>query len=233
MNDTNHDILQSQIEYYNARAAEYDEWFDRVGRYDHGEELNAKWWREVEAVRSALHALPHAAHILEIAPGTGIWTQQLLQRGDHITAVDGSAEMIAINRAKVQSEQVTYIQADLFDWEPDKQYDMIFMGFWLSHVPSDRLHSFLQKIATALKPNGTVFMVDSQPDTYLTAKDHVIPDSGEILTRKLNDGQSFQIVKVFYTPEGLREAFGAVGIDANVQVTPEKTFIYAIGRRNA
>lgn len=29
-------IIQQQIESYRARAAEYDEWFYRVGRYDQG-----------------------------------------------------------------------------------------------------------------------------------------------------------------------------------------------------
>ena len=30
------EVLASQIVYYKARAAEYDEWFCRKGRYDHG-----------------------------------------------------------------------------------------------------------------------------------------------------------------------------------------------------
>ena len=29
-------ILQDQIEYYRARAGEYDEWWFRTGRYDRG-----------------------------------------------------------------------------------------------------------------------------------------------------------------------------------------------------
>ena len=33
-------ILQEQIDYYRARAAEYDEWFNRQGRYDRGPQAN-------------------------------------------------------------------------------------------------------------------------------------------------------------------------------------------------
>ena len=50
-------IIQQQIAYYRARAGEYDEWFYRLGRYDHGDTLNRQWFREVEAVITALHKL--------------------------------------------------------------------------------------------------------------------------------------------------------------------------------
>ncbi len=35
-NVTDRRILEEQKAYYRARAAEYDEWFYREGRYDHG-----------------------------------------------------------------------------------------------------------------------------------------------------------------------------------------------------
>ena len=48
--------LGEQRRYYRARAGEYDEWFLRRGRYDHGPELNARWHAEVGTVRAALAA---------------------------------------------------------------------------------------------------------------------------------------------------------------------------------
>ena len=36
-------ILGEMVEYYRARAAEYDEWFYRRGRYDRGAAANAQW----------------------------------------------------------------------------------------------------------------------------------------------------------------------------------------------
>ena len=44
--------------------------------------------------------------------------------------------MININRAKLQSGRVDYQRVDLFAWQPRRQYDMVFFGFWLSHVPT-------------------------------------------------------------------------------------------------
>ena len=44
------DLLEQQKAYYSARAGEYDQWFLRRGRYDHGPELNAQWFAEVDQV---------------------------------------------------------------------------------------------------------------------------------------------------------------------------------------
>ena len=46
-------LITQQTEYYRARAAEYDEWFLRIGRYDRGEQHSRQWFTEVEVVRKA------------------------------------------------------------------------------------------------------------------------------------------------------------------------------------
>ncbi len=224
------DIIQQQIEYYRARAAEYDEWWYRQGRYDRGADLNKTWFEESQQVRDALHALPQCDHVLELASGTGIWTQELIKIGKQVTALDASAEVIAINQAKLQSDKVTYIQADLFEWEADKQYDMIFFSFWLSHVPPEKLKPFLDKVSTMLKPDGHLFMLDSRRIPESTAVNHHIPDEGTTMERKLNDGRTFQIVKIFYEPQNLESTFLASGIQAKAHVT-NNFFIYAHGQK--
>ena len=98
-------VLLEQIDYYRARATEYDDWFLRLGRYDRGEEATRRWFEQVEEVRRALRALPlDEKNILELAPGTGIWTKELCNRAAHITAVDASSEMIELNRQRLGDE---------------------------------------------------------------------------------------------------------------------------------
>jgi len=70
--------IEEQIEYYRARSGEYDEWFLRQGRYDRGPALNEAWFREVRAVRAALDTFRPTGNLLELACGTGLWTEQLL-----------------------------------------------------------------------------------------------------------------------------------------------------------
>lgn len=222
--------LQDQIDYYRARAAEYDEWFYRIGRYNHGDEENQRWFADADQVRRELHSLPHMQNVLELAAGTGIWTQELVKLADHVTVVDASPEMIGINQAKVQSDAVTYLQADLFNWQPDTQYDMVFFGFWLSHVPAERLADFLAMVARALKPGGHFFMVDSRRADRSSAKDHIIPEEGTTMKRKLNDGREYEIVKIFYDPDALQAALAAAGIQAEPKLTPT-FFLYAHGQK--
>ena len=128
-------IIQEQIDYYKARAVEYDQWFFRQGRYDHGSKLNQEWFDEVEEMRKALHDSKPSGLILELACGTGLWTKLLIQYCKHLSAIDSSEEMININKNIVKSSKVTYYIDDIFQWNPGNKYDFIFFGFWLSHVP--------------------------------------------------------------------------------------------------
>ena len=41
------ELIQEQIAYYRARAAEYDDWFFRRGRYDRGRDFNEQWTGEL------------------------------------------------------------------------------------------------------------------------------------------------------------------------------------------
>jgi ubiquinone/menaquinone biosynthesis C-methylase UbiE len=138
-------ILQEQIDYYRDRAPEYDEWFFRQGRYDRGEAHRRQWFTEIAEVESALFATKPSGNILELACGTGLWTQHLAPLATHLTAVDAAPEVISLNQHRVNSASVEYIVADLLNWTPTQTFDMVFFGFWLSHVPIDIiLHCFGQ-----------------------------------------------------------------------------------------
>ena len=224
--------LQSMKTYYQQRASEYDEWFYRQGRYDRGAEANARWFTEADEVVAALDAFSLTGDVLELAPGTGIWTQRLVQTASMVTAVDAAAEMVEINRAKVSSQRVTYLLADLFTWQPEHTYNAVFFGFWLSHIPLELLDSFLQSVAAMLHPGGKVFFVDGQREQTSTAINHQLPSSdSQVMTRVLNDGRSFEIVKNFYEPADLMLRCKKVGLDVTVHET-ETYFLYGYGTRS-
>jgi len=228
-------ILQDQIDYYRARAAEYDQWWFRSGRYDRGPELNARWHAETAAVDAALAdwlAERRPRDVLELACGTGLVTRHLAPRADHVTALDASSEVLAINRARVARDNVEYVEADLFAWRPQRQYDAVVFSFWLSHVPPDRFDAFWAMVAQALAPGGAAYLIDSAFDRTSTAKDHVLAarDDG-VVTRKLNDGREFRIVKMFYEPAPLTARLQQAGWNAALDRTPNY-FIYGSALRN-
>ena len=222
------DLLQNQIEYYRARAPEYDDWFYRRGRYDQGEAHTRQWQREAQQIREQLRGAPDNGHILEMAPGTGIWTAELIQIGQRVTALDASPEMISINRAKLRSDKVDYQLTDLFAYQPARQHDMVFFGFWLSHVPADKLSRFLRAVHAALKPGGRLFIVDSR--ALDLSRNHTgTANLGDDLQRRmLKDGRQFDIVKIYYDPAGLTAILREHGFDITVQAT-DNFFIYADG----
>lgn len=43
-------LLAEQVDYYRERAAEYEDWWFRRGRYDHGDAANAAWFAEAAEV---------------------------------------------------------------------------------------------------------------------------------------------------------------------------------------
>ncbi|MEO7019624.1 MAG: class I SAM-dependent methyltransferase [Ktedonobacteraceae bacterium] len=223
--------LQEMMTYYKERAQEYDEWFYRQGRYDRSLESNARWFAEVDEVVVALETLQLEGDVLELAPGTGIWTERLVRTAATVTAVDASPEMIEVNRAKLANERVSYVLADLFSWRLERVYDAVFFGFWISHVPLERLDGFLASVVTMLRPGGKVFFVDSQREPSSTAADHLLPEQdSQVMVRKLNDGRAFEIVKNFYDPSDLAARCERAGFEISVRETATY-FLYAFGTR--
>jgi demethylmenaquinone methyltransferase/2-methoxy-6-polyprenyl-1,4-benzoquinol methylase len=216
-------IIEAQKAYYRARAGEYDEWFLREGRYDRGPAHRDEWLGEVETVRAALRDAKPSGAILELACGTGLWTQYLAGRAARLTAVDASPEVIALNRARCNAGNVEYVVADLFAWTPQALYDVVFFAFWLSHVPAARFDAFWQMVRAALRPGGVAFFVDSAQHQEGTARDQEV-DSGGVVRRRLNDGREFDIVKIFYGPDDLRARLGDRW-RGYIRATP-KYFIY-------
>ncbi len=216
-------LLGEQAAYYRARAGEYDEWWRREGRYDRGPAATARWNEEVGQVEAALDRFGPSGPVLELACGTGWWTERLARRASRLTCVDASPEAIAVNKRRMDGAGLPaprYVEADLFRWEPDGAWDVVFFSFWLSHVPPGRFEPFWRTVSAALKPGGRVFFVDSLPDESSTARDHRMPGADGVQERLLNDGRSVRVVKLFHEPRGLEERLRALGWRAEARRTP-------------
>ena len=195
-------LLHEQIGYYRAIAREYE---DHALPFPGGDELSA-----------ALDDFRPTGDVLELACGTGPLTKQLLRHAAKITAVDASPEMLAIASTRVNSDRVRFLRADIFSWRPDRRFDVVFFGFWLSHVPLERFESFWALVADCLKPGGRVFFVD---DGYRTTDELVEGESSSTIRRRSNDGTAHRAVKVPHEPAELERRLAKAGWRVRVAST--------------
>jgi len=234
---TNHcPILAEQLAYYRARAGEYDKWFRREGLHDLGEEHNATWRLELNKVYSALDAFAPRGEILELAYGTGEWTIRLAESATRVVGVDAAPEMREVALAKLQDAGKSNVELgvdDLFTWQPDQDYDVVFFAFWLSHVPESDAYRFWRSVHDALRPGGRFFLVDAARTVVDRNVVHGSPRSDrESATelRRLEDGREFRIVKRSFDPDRLVRDLREHGLDASFVETGE-FFVYGLGRR--
>lgn len=207
-------ILNEQIEYYRARAQEYDESISGAVEL-------------FEAGKAMLLKMGRFERILELACGTGFWTETLLAMGGHVTAVDAAPEMLGIARKRYGDERISYQEADLFKWEPSGEYDLVFFANWLSHVPPAALDEFFSKVQRSVRPGGFVALVDQHAPSVA---DEIIAKDKIYAKRPLEDGREFTIVKAFYNLALLENKLKAHGFEVSTTKFTE-TFFFLSGKR--
>jgi ubiquinone/menaquinone biosynthesis C-methylase UbiE len=186
--------LGSMHAYYSARAATMAKNF----------EDDPRGW--VQEIITEVMAHARDRTVLEVACGTGNWTRLLAQCARNVTATDYSEGMLAVARSR-QIPRTCFLQADAYDLSElgDERHDFGLAMWLVSHLALSRWHEFIVAFHAHLKPGAKVLLVDDirRPDdgdpwySKLATR-----DSYEI--RRLPNGESYEIVKTYFTPEQLR-----------------------------
>jgi SAM-dependent methyltransferase len=176
-------------------------------------------------------------------------TQELANLSDSVTVLDSSPEAVAIAKKKVVGN-VSWRIGDIFRYRPDRAYDTVFFGFWLSHVPVERFEGFWQLVADCMSPSGRVFFIDNAhpalaqavaPDLFSAERwsvdetrvggiDSVTDLDTGVASRLAADGSTYKLVKIWWQPEQLRSRLGEMGWSMQIRTT-EWAFIYGFGSR--
>ena len=196
-------LVAEQADYYRARAAEYDA---TVG---YAPESKA-------ALIAAIERFQPRGRVLELACGTGQWTQILARTASELTAVDASAEMLELNQARLGQPEINYIRADLFAWKAlPHRFDVVFFAAWLSHVPPQRFDAFWGQVASALADDGRVFVIDELPAA--AAHETPVADApAPAVHRQLASGTRYRAIKVFHEPAELERCAAELGFALEV-----------------
>src|ERR1044071_1081100 len=138
--------------YYSARAQEYDRVYAKPERQaDLG--LLAQWLPLRFAQR----------RVLELACGTGYWTERIAPVAASVVAFDACVEPLALARQRCIGSDVTFVSDDAYELGAvGSGFNAAFAGFWFSHVPLARRRCFLTRLHSVLSPSAIVVLLDNR-----------------------------------------------------------------------
>ena len=188
--------------YYAARAPEYDQVYQKPERQ-----------ADLQALRQWLPPLFCGARLLEIACGTGFWTQLIAPLAAELVALDAAPETLGIAMTRVPGEKVRFLVGDAYRLPTDQgQFNAAFAGFWFSHVPRQRQREFLAGLAAVLSPGARVVLLDNLfvegSNLPITERD---AEGNTYQTRKLEDGSIHRVLKNFPAEAELRALIEGLG----------------------
>lgn len=180
-------------EYYNKRAQQYDEIYLRDERQG-----------DISSLKSILKNLLSEHDVLEVAAGTGFWTEAIAQTARSVTAVDLSEEMQKVAMEKsYRKKNVRFQTADAYSLDSvSGSFSAGFSGFWWSHIPRPKIPLFLDGLHSKIDRGGLVVFIDNN---YVEGTSHPIvfedEDENTYQRRSLDGEGEYQIVKNYPTED--------------------------------
>ena len=195
------------VSYYAARAPEYDRIY-----------LKPERQADIAELRERLPVLFTGKRVLEVACGTGFWTQVIAPHARAMVALDAAPETMAIAARRVPHETVRFVQGDAYALPCDLgDFDAAFAGFWFSHLPQARQREFLCGLGAVLAPGATVVLLDNR---YIAGSSTPIAETDtngdSYQLRALDDGTTHRVLKNFPTEARLHEVLAGIGEQATL-----------------
>jgi 2-polyprenyl-3-methyl-5-hydroxy-6-metoxy-1,4-benzoquinol methylase len=200
---------QDLTSYYKERAKEYD----RV--YQIPEEQN-------DLLQSAqlFQTLFSGKSVLEIACGTGYWTEQIAKTATAVLATDINEAVIDIAKTRTLPDKVSFKVADMNSLSANHPFEGLFGGFIWSHILIQDISQFLLNINKLVIATGDIVFIDSKP-VKGTNHDHQritrVDEFGNTFqTRKLDNGKTFEVLKNFPDNQMLVKQLSAIATDIHI-----------------
>lgn len=196
-----HDFADENLkDYYARRAHEYERIYDKIERRT-----------DLARLRECVPSLLHARHVLEIACGTGYWTQFVATRAASVLATDVNEEVLELARRKAYPRNnVAFRRLDIYSEEDlSQRFDAGLAAFWWSHVPRQGYDRFIEHFHRRLQPGAVVLFIDNRyvqgSSTPLTRIDE---HGNTYQTRTLDDGTAYEVLKNIPDQSQLAAALG-------------------------
>lgn len=199
----------SLVEYYARRAAEYEQIYHKPERQ-----------ADLQRLRTYIEHSFTGRHVLEIACGTGYWTEIAARTAASILAADINEEVLAIARAKpIPAGKVSFHRSDVYALAPFPQkFDAGLAAFWWSHIQRPKWRDFLETFHRHFSSGAVFVFIDN---VYVpgssTPISHTDGEGNTYQTRKLADGTVHEVLKNFPTADELHRAVAEFATDVQIE----------------
>jgi SAM-dependent methyltransferase len=179
--------------YYAQRAPEYERIYQKPERQ-----------ADLRALREYVAQTFTGRRVLEIACGTGWWTEVLASTARSVLATDINDEVLSIARAKPFGEaKISFQRCDAFQLDQVAgSFNAALAVFWWSHLTKPALEKFLQVLHQRLEPGSVVLFIDNVfvpgSSTPISRRDE---EGNTYQQRRLDDGSTTEVLKNFPTDE--------------------------------
>jgi demethylmenaquinone methyltransferase/2-methoxy-6-polyprenyl-1,4-benzoquinol methylase len=178
------------VSYYKDRAKEYEQIYSKPERQE-----------DLESATIILQEIFADKQVLEIACGTGYWTEKIAAKATSVFATDINETVIDVAKKKdLSSKHVSFEIADIYNFPNHNKFESMFGGFIWSHILLQDLDKFLSTVNSLVSPGGTVAFMDNN---FVEGSNHPITKRDEhgnnFQTRKLEDNTAHFVLKNFPT----------------------------------
>lgn len=163
---------------------------------------------DLARVRERLAQLVRGQTVLELACGTGYWTEVIAATADKVLATDILDTMLARAQTRRFPEgKVAFRRVDGLDLPDDLgTFSCVFIGFWWSHLKRDEQDGLLAQLRARLGQDVVLILLDDayvEGSSATVARTDAQGNTYEIVAAP--DGERFELPKSYPADSALRK----------------------------
>ena len=192
------------VDYYAKRANEYERIYQKPERQ-----------KDLATLRRLFQKAFAGHSVLEIACGTGYWTQVVAETAKSIAATDINEEVLQIARAKNYAGNVSFQKVDAFNLSfSNNSFTAGLAAAWWSHLRKAQSRDFLFQFHRLFSPGSIIVFMDNRfvpgSNTPISRTD---AEGNTYQLRKLENGDEHEVLKNFPSKKEVRERIADLAVE--------------------